>query len=153
MTNILKKKLIFCFSIISNLDVVGFFYFCYFIELLSLFHLIWVVWLILFIKVFWIWTRMEYSQGAIKYGRLAEFLPGKPDFHRKFGLFWPILANNLKENSVRLTESINFSQEILISCFALPGSRKNYSALGTILGETETIKGGTDTIKWVYYKY
>ena len=26
-------------------------------------------------------------QGAIKYGRLAEFLPGKPDFHRKFGLF------------------------------------------------------------------
>ena len=68
-------------------------------------------------------------QGAIKYGRLAEFLPGKPDFHRKFGLFWPILANNLKENSVRLTESINFSQEILICCFALPGSRKNYSAL------------------------
>ena len=68
-------------------------------------------------------------QGAIKYGRLTEFLQGKPDFHRKFGLFWPILANNLKENSVRLTESINFSQEILICCFALPGSRKNYSAL------------------------
>ena len=43
--------------------------------------------------------------------------------------FCPILANNLKENSVRLTESINFSQEILISCFALPGSRKKYSAL------------------------
>ena len=27
------------------------------------------------------------KQGAIKYGRLAEFLPGKLDFNRKFGLF------------------------------------------------------------------
>ena len=72
-------------------------------------------------------------QGAIKYGRLAEFLPGKPDFNRKFGLFWPILANNHKKNSIPLTESINFSQEILISCFVLPGSQKNYSALKVIL--------------------
>jgi len=33
-------------------------------------------------------------QGAIKYGRLAEFLPGKPDFNRKFGLLLKILANH-----------------------------------------------------------
>ena len=30
---------------------------------------------------------LTHLQGAIKYGRLAEFLPGKPDFNRKFGLF------------------------------------------------------------------
>ena len=30
---------------------------------------------------------LGFEQGAMKYGRLAEFLPGKPDFHRKFGLF------------------------------------------------------------------
>ena len=27
------------------------------------------------------------SQGAIRYGILAEFLPGNPDLHRRFGLF------------------------------------------------------------------
>ena len=72
-------------------------------------------------------------QGAIKYGRLAAFLPGNPDFHRKFGLFWTKLNNNHKENPIRFTECISFSQEILISCSALPGSRKNYSGLPMIL--------------------
>ena len=76
------------------------------------------------------WTWL---QGAIKYSRLAEFLPGKPDFNRKFGLFWPILANNNNKNSFPLTDCINFSQEILISCLALPGSRKNYSTLATYM--------------------
>ena len=62
---------------------------------------------------------------------MAEFLPGKPDFNRNFGLFWPIIANNHEKNSIPLTKSINFSQEISISCFVLPRSWKNYSALPT----------------------
>ena len=62
-------------------------------------------------------------QGAMKYGGLAQFLVRKPDFHRKF---WTILANNHKGNSVRLTESINFSQDIFISYFVLPGSRQTF---------------------------
>ena len=79
------------------------------------------------------WRFRTPNHGSMKYGRLAEFLPGKPDFHRKFGLFWQILANNYQESSVRLTKKISFSQKNFISCFALPGSRKNYSALYILL--------------------
>ena len=48
-----------------------------------------------------------------------------------------MLANNHKEKSIPLTESIIFSQETSISRFALPGSRKNYSALSKSLGTCE----------------
>ena len=68
-------------------------------------------------------------QGAIWYGKLAEFLPLKPDFHRKFGLV--LLAINHNDNYVCL--NIIFSLEISISFFPLPGSRKYSSALTLVI--------------------
>ena len=79
------------------------------------------------------------KQGAIKYGRLAAFLPGDPDLPTKFiptlsnkPIFWPILPNNYLEQIRKysfLIQRHQYFTGIFNSWFALSGSRKNYSAL------------------------